>query len=161
MAKTYYSRPGFSLRLGDSILLLSELSENSADMILADPPYFLSSGSFSCHGGRRVSVKKGDWDISGTKYPLYPTGKNLDLKFIIKTSSNKEDLVLDAFCGSGTTLVVAEELGRNWIGIDSSEYAIKVTRKNLSQMPQYLFTYKPEYEFLKEQIIENKNVIQI
>ncbi len=38
--------------------------ENSVDMIFADPPYFLSSGSFTCQNGKMVSVKKGDWDLS-------------------------------------------------------------------------------------------------
>ena len=65
MTKTYYSKPGFSLYLGDSLSFLEELPENSVDMVFADPPYFLSSGSFSCHSGKRVSVKKGDWDLSG------------------------------------------------------------------------------------------------
>lgn len=53
------------------------------------------------------------------------------LERIIRSSSKQGDLVLDAFCGSGTTLVVAEKLGRNWIGIDSGESAIKVTRARL------------------------------
>ena len=57
----------------------------------------------------------------------YPTEKNLDmLKRIIETSSNPGDLVLDCFAGSGTTLVVAEELGRQWIGVDIGEEAIKI-----------------------------------
>jgi site-specific DNA-methyltransferase (adenine-specific) len=43
---------------------LAEIPENSVDMIFADPPYFLSSGSFTCHNGQMVSVKKGDWDLS-------------------------------------------------------------------------------------------------
>jgi len=55
----------------------------------------------------------------------YPTEKNPDLlKRIIKASSNKGDIVLDCFAGSGTTLGVAEELGRKWIGIDNSSEAI-------------------------------------
>ena len=37
--------------------------------------------------------------------------------------------MLDCFCGSGTALVAAQELNRNWIGIDKSEHAIKVTKK--------------------------------
>lgn len=57
----------------------------------------------------------------------YPTEKNLDmLKRIIETSSNPGDLVLDCFAGSGTTLVAAEELGRQWIGVDIGEEAIKI-----------------------------------
>ena len=56
----------------------------------------------------------------------YPTEKNpLILKRIIEAASNAGDLVLDCFAGSGTTLAVASELDRNWIGIDSSETAIK------------------------------------
>jgi site-specific DNA-methyltransferase (adenine-specific) len=44
--------------------ILNEFPENSVDMIFADPPYFLSSGSFTCQNGKMVSVKKGDWDLS-------------------------------------------------------------------------------------------------
>ncbi len=44
--------------------VLAEMAENSVDMIFADPPYFLSSGTFTCQNGKMVSVKKGDWDLS-------------------------------------------------------------------------------------------------
>lgn len=55
----------------------------------------------------------------------YPTEKNfLLLERIIKASSNKGDYILDCFAGSGTTLDVAEKLGRKWIGIDNSSEAI-------------------------------------
>lgn len=58
----------------------------------------------------------------------YPTEKNLDmLKRIVSASSNPKDIVLDCFSGSGTTLAAAEELGRQWIGIDIGEEAIKAT----------------------------------
>ena len=53
------------------------------------------------------------------------------LKRIILASSNPGDLVADFFCGSGTTLAVAEKLGRRWIGCDLSRYAIHLTRKRL------------------------------
>lgn len=57
----------------------------------------------------------------------YPTEKNLDmLKRIIETSSNPGDLVLDCFAGSGTTLIAAEELGRQWIGVDIGDESIRV-----------------------------------
>lgn len=49
----------------------------------------------------------------------YPTQKPLALlERIVKASSNRGDLVLDPFCGSGTTLVTAERFGRQWIGMD-------------------------------------------
>ena len=55
----------------------------------------------------------------------YPTEKNIDmLKRIIETSSRPGDLVLDCFAGSGTTLVAAEELGRQWIGVDIGDESI-------------------------------------
>ena len=55
----------------------------------------------------------------------YPTEKNIDmLRRIVETSSRPGDLVLDCFAGSGTTLVAAEELGRQWIGVDIGDEAI-------------------------------------
>lgn len=56
------------------------------------------------------------------------------LKRIILASSNLGDLVADFFCGSGTTLAVAEKLGRRWIGCDLSRYAIHITRKRLLEI---------------------------
>jgi adenine-specific DNA-methyltransferase len=53
------------------------------------------------------------------------------LERIIKTSSDPGSLIADFFCGSGTTLAVAEELGRRWIGCDLGRWAIHVTRKRL------------------------------
>lgn len=53
------------------------------------------------------------------------------LERIIKASSNKDDLVADFFCGSGTTGAVAEKLGRRWIMADLGRYAIHTTRKRL------------------------------
>ena len=71
------------------------------------------------------------WELRDPQYPSYPTEKNLELlKFIIQSSSNQGDLILDCFCGSGTTLIAAQELERNWIGIDKSDLAVKVTKKD-------------------------------
>ena len=50
---------------------------------------------------------------------------------VIRSSSNKGDLVADFFCGSGTTLAVAEKLGRRWIGCDLGRWGIHVTRKRM------------------------------
>jgi DNA modification methylase len=62
----------------------------------------------------------------------YPTQKPLALlERIINASSNPNDIVLDAFCGCGTALVAAENLGRQWIGIDVSPTACRVMAKRL------------------------------
>ncbi|MBI3195379.1 MAG: site-specific DNA-methyltransferase [Ignavibacteriae bacterium] len=50
---------------------------------------------------------------------------------IIQTSSSENDLIADYFCGSGTTLAVAEKLNRKWIGSDLGKFAIHTTRKRL------------------------------
>jgi adenine-specific DNA-methyltransferase len=82
------------------------------------------------------STKLGDtlWtDISA--YPAqkeYPTQKHEDLlSRIIDNYSNKGDLVGDFFCGSGTTMIVAAELERQWIGCDFSKTAIQIARNRL------------------------------
>jgi adenine-specific DNA-methyltransferase len=66
----------------------------------------------------------------------YDTQKPLALlERIIETSSDADDLVMDAFCGSGSTLVAAERLGRRWIGCDLGRFAIHTTRKRLLNVP--------------------------
>jgi len=62
----------------------------------------------------------------------YPTQKPEELiRRVIVSACNEGDLVADFFCGSGTTLAVAEKLGRRWIGCDLGRWAIHVTRKRL------------------------------
>ncbi|MCL4535123.1 MAG: site-specific DNA-methyltransferase [Bacteroidetes bacterium] len=66
----------------------------------------------------------------------YATQKHSDLlERITKASSNENDLVLDCFCGSGTTAVVAEKLNRRWIAADLGRFAIHTTRKRLLSIP--------------------------
>lgn len=70
-------------------------------------------------------------NIIGNK--THPTEKPLDLmKFYVANSSNKGDLVFDPFSGTGSTLIAAKELGRNYIGceIDKEYYDIAVKRLN-------------------------------
>ncbi|HMN14674.1 MAG TPA: site-specific DNA-methyltransferase, partial [Bellilinea sp.] len=57
------------------------------------------------------------------------------LERIIKASSEEDDLVLDFFCGSGTTAAVAEKLGRRWIACDLGRFAIHTTRKRMLDIP--------------------------
>jgi len=62
----------------------------------------------------------------------YPTQKPEELiEKIIKASSNEGDLVADFFCGSGTTLAVAEKLNRKWIGSDLGRFGIHTSRKRM------------------------------
>lgn len=74
------------------------------------------------------------WDNCGTMKggSSYPTEKPEELLArIVKASSSRDDIVLDAFAGSGTTMAVAEKLGRRWIGIDSGKLAIYTIQKRL------------------------------
>jgi len=65
----------------------------------------------------------------------YPTQKSEALlERIIKASSNPGDLVADFFCGSGTTLAVAEKLGRKWIGCDSNKVAVDISTERINKI---------------------------
>ncbi|CAK0765475.1 Methyltransferase [Azospirillaceae bacterium] len=77
-----------------------------------------------------------DWqDISpvrGNQHLGFPTQKPFDLlERIVLSSSQEGDVILDPFCGSGTTLHVAEKLSRQWIGIDKSPLAIECVARRL------------------------------
>ncbi len=80
------------------------------------------------HKGKKV---QDIWRFKDPQNPRYPTQKNAEmLKQIIEQSSKKNSIVLDCFAGSGSTLTVANALGRKWIGVDCSEAAIEIIRKN-------------------------------
>ena len=88
----------------------------------------------------------------------YPTQKpEALLKRIIECASNEGDLIMDPFCGGGTTVAVADKLNRRWIGIDQSVQAVKVTEFRLNQQ-QDLFSkpfivqlHKYDYDTLRYQ----------
>ena len=64
----------------------------------------------------------------------YPTQKPLALLHrIIKASSNEGDMVLDPFCGCATTCIAAEQLQRDWVGIDISEKAADLVQSRLQE----------------------------
>lgn len=95
------------------------------------------------------------WEFKDSQYPVYPTEKNFDmLKTIISASSNPDSIVMDFFCGSGSTLAAAQVLGRKWIGIDKSDKAIEVTKNRLANLPNDLFECQ-KYTFLEECVEEN------
>lgn len=72
------------------------------------------------------------WEYKDPQKPTYPTEKNLSmLEMIILNSSNENSIILDCFCGSGSTLEAASNLNRKWVGIDSSKQAVKIIEKRL------------------------------
>ena len=134
----------------------------------------LHSGGFK--GGKvtindeRYTRSKGkipeDWwiDIAiGSRFPKghvnnigYPTQKPEKLiERIIKASSNENDVVMDPFLGGGTTVAVADKLKRQWIGIDQSVQAIKVSEmrlqkhRSLFSLPFSLQLHKYDYDDLR------------
>ena len=83
------------------------------------------------------------WDIdivpnkSKTQKIYYNTQKPKELlERIIKASSNEGDIVADFFCGSGTSMVVAKELNRQYIGCDINPRAVEITNKRLMELEE-------------------------
>ena len=71
-------------------------------------------------------------ELNGEERLGYPTQKPVALlERIIQASSNPGDVVLDPFCGCGTTIDAAEKLGRDWIGIDVTQLAISLIKNRL------------------------------
>lgn len=90
------------------------------------------------------------WEFKDPQYPKYPTEKNSDmLDLILKTSSNEDSIVMDCFCGSGTTLKSAELNNRLWIGIDQSDYAITASKEKLDLIENDLFSSVDKYEYVE------------
>lgn len=94
----------------------------------------------------------------------YPTEKNLDmLRVIVGASTDPGDLVVDPFCGSGTTLNAANDLDRRWIGIDQSFGAIKSTLKRLRHGLERMGDYVNENKggaLRTSDLFERKSVFQ-
>ncbi len=96
-------------------------------------------------GGHDIDLERGtpitDWwtDIKtvtgwSSERTGYPTQKPLALlQRIVKTSSNPGDVVLDPFCGCATALVAADDLGRNWVGIDISGKAAELVVQRIEE----------------------------
>ena len=86
----------------------------------------------------------------------YPTEKNPELLArIIKASSPPDGLILDCFAGSGTTLDVAHEFGRSWIGIDNSLHSIETILK------RFIHGTKPMGDFVGKRGIPNPQQISL
>ncbi len=98
------------------------------DVWNANPAEFGLSGVDSLDS---IQIKSFSMEKTG-----FPTQKNESLlRRIVRASSRPGDLVADFFCGSGTTLVAAAQLGRRWIGCDAGWRAVHTTRKRLLGEP--------------------------
>lgn len=92
----------------------------------------------------------------------YPTEKNLSmLKMLVEASSDPGDLVMDPFCGSGTTLHAARDLGREFIGVDASFAAARATlvrmRHGLNPMGDYV--KKKESDVVQLALVEEEHTV--
>jgi DNA modification methylase len=117
--------------------------ENLEEMQKNDLLYKTSGGMFRKKiylqdvAGKIVSDIWFDSDVAplqgASKESLgYPTQKPVSLlERIITASSKQGDLILDPFCGCGTTVAAAEKLGRNWVGIDITTLAINLIKRRL------------------------------
>lgn len=174
-------------------LLFYSLSDSNTFHNLKQKSYVATVPEPHTKSGKRLNVQRDDggkyrmvemrdvWDDIDAVYRNssqltdYPTQKpEMLLERIITASSNPGDIVLDCFCGSGTTLAVAQKLGRRWIGCDINLGAIQTTTKRLNQIleeqkqkklldkSQGLSAFKVynvnDYEIFKNEI-ESKEII--
>jgi len=174
-------------------LLFYSLSDSNTFHNLKQKSYVATVPEPHTKSGKRLNVQRDDggkyrmvemrdvWDDIDAVYRNssqltdYPTQKpEMLLERIITASSNPGDLVLDCFCGSGTTLAVAQKLGRRWIGCDINLGAIQTTTKRLNKIleeqkqkklldkTQGLSAFKVynvnDYEIFKNEI-ESKEII--
>ena len=92
--------------------------------------------------GRRMGSVWTDCSAMKANTPLnseatgYPTQKPLKLlDRVVRLGTNPGERVLDPMCGSGTTLMAAQKLGREWVGIDLNPFAISVAQQRLDPTP--------------------------
>lgn len=77
--------------------------------------------------------------LRGDEKVGYPTQKaEILLERVIKATTNEGDLIADFFCGSGTTMAVAEKLNRKWIGSDLGKFGIHTSRKRMIDVQRKL-----------------------
>ncbi|MDW8236744.1 MAG: site-specific DNA-methyltransferase, partial [Bacteroidia bacterium] len=99
----------------------------------------------------RGKIRPDVWDVGrppnhSKEWVGFPTQKPMALlEIIISVLSPQDGIVADFFCGSGTTLAVAEKLGRRWIGVDIGRYAIHVSRKRLIEVQKQLYQEGKKY----------------
>ena len=107
-----------------------------------------NGGTSSDKNGRGFNGIKNVYTISNETYPrnilryptvvrkqsLHPSQKPVELlEYLIKTHSNKDAVILDSFCGSGSTIIAALKQSRNYIGIELSESYFQMTLKRVKE----------------------------
>ncbi len=116
----------------DQILQRRERNQHGKSVYATD-----SEGNVVLHGPKKGVPLSDTWNIpylnpKARERCGYPTQKPLVLlERIVMLASDEGDLILDPFCGSGTTLVAAKLLNRNYLGIDSSSAAVELSRKRI------------------------------
>jgi len=160
----YHDPSGYTkknyMRKHDTILFYSKSDDYKFNMEEVRVPYSKGTMNQAEKGvisfGRKTKVNprgkppEDVWEVpiinSQAKERLgYPTQKPLALlERIIKGSSDPGELVIDPFCGSGTTLEAADNLGRKWIGIDQNNFGLFLTGKRVKNN----FTFSRDKKFL-------------
>ena len=123
-------------------ILIWEKNNTGMGDLLGDyaPKYemvlFCSNGDKKLNGGRDSNIIK----ANRTQNNLHPTEKPVNLmEYFIEKSSEKNDLVLDTFAGSGSTLVACKNTKRNFIGFEIEETYINTINKRLQSVQGSLF----------------------
>lgn len=169
--KTYGSGPGYRV-IGDRKVYSNvgwKWTQESLNKRLQENPYLIYWSQndipsykiyFDEYEGMRLTNIWEDIHFNSLSMERagYPTQKPVELlDRIIKLSSNDNDIVLDPFCGSGTTLVAAEKLGRQWIGIDISDNAIETAISRVKQEVDMEALFKDEVQINKETAIPGES----
>ncbi|MCY4539457.1 MAG: site-specific DNA-methyltransferase [Chloroflexi bacterium] len=116
----------------DQILQRRERDQHGKSVYVTD-----SKGRTVLNGPKKGVPMSDTWEIpylnpKARERCGYPTQKPLQLlERIILLASNEDELILDPFCGSGTTLVAAKLLNRNFVGIDSSSEAVELSNQRI------------------------------
>ncbi len=102
------------------------------------------------------------WDIHRIKHRRYRDYHPCQLpdalmERIVRLSTNEGDVVLDALCGTGTTVVTATRLGRRYVGIDVDERYVQMTRDKIAQVEQKGYVerksvHKPQRKYTKKEL---------
>lgn len=155
-------KKGFSPRHED--ILYFTKSDNftfNLDDIRIPQKYFRERNNMS-------GANPGDvWEFSHVHYSNpervnHPTQKPEALmKRIISASSNKGDIVLDPFAGSGTTCAVANFLNRKWIGFDINPDYVKMAKKRISEEINALDSFDPREKRTPRDVKINKQSNQL